>query len=229
VDSRSGRKSSRIVPTDKEAELMCESPIVNILGENVALGPLRRELIPLYQRWVNDFAAMQRISSVVRPWTLEQESEWFERQSVSETSVSFTIYERRSSQPIGTTELHDLDYRNRTAEFGILIGDAAQRGKGYGTETARLMLDYGFTALGLHNIMLQVFAFNLPALRAYEKAGFREIGRRREARPMAGKRWDLILMDALATEFTGSVLASVFAPDQVKTSRRTNVDTSFEM
>jgi RimJ/RimL family protein N-acetyltransferase len=201
---------------------MCESPIFNILGANVALGPLRRELIPLYQRWVNDFSAMQRISSVVRPWTLEQEGEWFERQSMSATSVSFTIYERSSNLPIGTTELHDLDVRNRTGEFGILIGEAAQRGKGYGTETAHLMLDYGFTALGLHNIMLQVFAFNIPALRAYEKAGFREIGRRREARPMAGKRWDLILMDCLSTEFTESILSGVFAPDQVRTSRQTD-------
>ncbi|HVX30370.1 MAG TPA: GNAT family protein [Nitrolancea sp.] len=191
-----------------------EGPIFNIVGATVALGPLRRDLLPLYLRWVNDFSAMQRISSVVRPWTLEQEVEWFERQSVSETSVSFTIYERSSKQPIGTTELHDLDFRNGTAEFGILIGEAKARGKGYGSETAYLMLDYGFTALGLHNIMLQVFAFNLPARRAYEKAGFREIGRRREARPMTGKRWDLILMDALSTEFTGSVLADIFAPDQ---------------
>ena len=206
-----------------------ERPIINIQGANVALGPLRRDLLLLYQRWANDFSAMQRISSVVRPWTLEQEVEWFERQSVSETSASFTIYERSSSQPIGTTELHDLDFRNRTAEFGILIGEAAQRGKGYGSETAHLMLDYGFTALGLHNIMLQVFAYNIPAIRAYEKAGFRECGRRREVRAMAGKRWDLVLMDCLATEFTGSVLASVFAPDQVKPSRRTNVDTSFGM
>jgi RimJ/RimL family protein N-acetyltransferase len=199
-----------------------ERPLVNIVGEKVALGPLRHDLLPLYLRWVNDFSAMQRISGVVRPLTLEQEGEWFERQSVSETSVSFTIYERSSNRPIGTTELHDLDFRNRTAEFGILIGDAAQRGKGYGSETARLMLDYGFTALGLHNIMLQVFAFNLPALRAYEKAGFREIGRRRQARPMAGQRWDLILMDALATEFTGSVLANVFTPDQARTNRATD-------
>lgn len=204
-----------------------ERPIFNILGENVALGPLRRDLLPLYQRWVNDFSAMHRISSVVRPWTLEQELEWFERQSVSETSVSFTIYERSSSQAIGTTELHDLDFRNRTAEFGILIGEAAQRGKGFGTETAHLMLDYGFTALGLHNIMLQVYAYNIPAIRAYEKAGFREIGRRREARPMAGERWDLILMDALATEFSGSVLTSVFAPDQDRSSRWADTDTSF--
>jgi hypothetical protein len=53
-----------------------------------------------------------------------------------------------------------VDHRNRSATFGILIGEPECRGKGYGTETTRLMLDYAFTALGLHNVMLTVFEFN---------------------------------------------------------------------
>ena len=28
-----------------------QPPIINIAGEKVALGPLRRDLVPLYQRW----------------------------------------------------------------------------------------------------------------------------------------------------------------------------------
>jgi RimJ/RimL family protein N-acetyltransferase len=53
-----------------------------------------------------------------------------------------------------------VDHRNRSATFGILIGEPECRGKGYGTETTRLMLDYAFTTLGLHNVMLTVFEFN---------------------------------------------------------------------
>jgi RimJ/RimL family protein N-acetyltransferase len=40
------------------------------------------------------------------------------------------------------------------------MGKPDCRGKGYGTGTTRLMLDYAFTALGLHNVMLTVFEFN---------------------------------------------------------------------
>jgi diamine N-acetyltransferase len=41
-----------------------------------------------------------------------------------------------------------VDYCNRSASFGILIGEPDCRGKGYGTETTRLMLDCAFTDLG---------------------------------------------------------------------------------
>ncbi len=45
--------------------------------------------------------------------------------------------------------------------------------------------------------------------RAYERAGFREIGRRRDAVSALGRRWDAILMDATPDDFEGSVLASL--------------------
>src|SRR5262249_51273410 len=152
-------------------------------------------------------------------WTLEQATrEYDEHFARAENEVFFTIYERREPpntemRPIGMTYLTDIDFRNRAAEFGILIGEADARGKGYGTETTRLMLDYAFTALGLHNVMLTVYAFNLAAIRAYEKAGLREFGRRRQCRLMAGRLYDQVFMEALATDFTSPTLGRVFAPD----------------
>jgi RimJ/RimL family protein N-acetyltransferase len=94
-----------------------------------------------------------------------------------------------------------------------MIGEPEARGKGYGTETTRLMLDYAFTALGLHSVMLDVSEYNLAGRRAYEKAGFREIGRRRQSDLLNGHLYDLILMDCIATEFESPVLSKVFAPD----------------
>ncbi|MDQ3228041.1 MAG: GNAT family N-acetyltransferase, partial [Chloroflexota bacterium] len=43
--------------------------------------------------------------------------------------------------------------------------------------------------------------YNIGSIRAYEKAGFREIGRRRWAQLLAGCRYDVVLMDCLADEF----------------------------
>lgn len=40
-----------------------ERPIVNIEGERVALGPLRRDLLPAYQRWINDFSAVRTLGT----------------------------------------------------------------------------------------------------------------------------------------------------------------------
>jgi RimJ/RimL family protein N-acetyltransferase len=116
-----------------------EEPIFNIAGDLVALGPLRRDLLPLYQRWINDLGTMRTLGLAPLPMTSEKEQDWYERQSRTEDDAPFTIYERETLRPIGEPEC---------------------RGKGYGTETTRLMLDYAFTALGLHNVMLTVFEFN---------------------------------------------------------------------
>ena len=189
-----------------------ERPVINVQGDHVALGPLRRDLLPLYQRWINDFGTLRTLAVPSTPMTLEAETAWYEsRSAVNE--IAFTIYESSNWRPIGNTDLHNVDYRHRTSEFGLLIGEPDARGKGYGTETARLMLDYAFTALGLHSVLLTVYEFNLAGQHAYRKAGFKGIGRRRQCRWMGGRLWDEILMDCLATEFDSPVLARVFVPD----------------
>ncbi len=146
--------------------------------------------------------------------TDEQAAAWYERHTANEREAHFAIYERATWRPIGTTMLMDIDLENRRAEFGIIIGEPDCRGKGYGTETTRLMLDYAFTARGLNNVLLTVNAYNLAGLRAYEKAGFREFGRRRACRFMGGRMWDLVYMDALAAEFVSPILEQVFVPDE---------------
>jgi RimJ/RimL family protein N-acetyltransferase len=188
-------------------------PIVNIRGERVALGPLRRDLMPTYQRWDTDFAT-NRTTAIARSVTLEQEAAAYDRAAMSEQDVFFTIYDLASWRPIGKTYLESVNLRNRTAEFGIVIGEEEYRGKGFGTEATRLVLDYAFTVLGLHNVMLVVYEFNLAGRRAYEKAGFREFGRRRQAHQMGGRLWDVIFMECLASAFTSPVLGHIFVPDQ---------------
>ncbi|MGH2585745.1 MAG: GNAT family N-acetyltransferase [Dehalococcoidia bacterium] len=183
-----------------------EPPIINIAGDLVALGPMRRELVPLYQRWINDFEVTRTLLVAMRPMTEEAEAIWFQGESTGRDIVTFTAYERSTLRPIGTTTLRTIDHRLRRADFGILIGEKDCWGKGYGTETTRLLLDYGFTALGLHNILLTTQSFNERAIRAYRRAGFREFGRRREAHWLGGHAYDVVYMDCLATEFESPVL-----------------------
>jgi RimJ/RimL family protein N-acetyltransferase len=189
-----------------------ERPVLHVKGELVALGPLRRDLLPLYQRWIND-PEVARALGIFLPLTVEKETEWYESEAKSEKSALFTIYELSTLRPIGTTTLIDLDHRNRRAEFGIAIGEADCRNKGYGTETTRLVLDYAFTVVGLHSVMLRVFEFNRGAVRAYEKAGFKEIGRRRQSYFSGGRMWDEIWMDCLSTEFESPLLGRLFTTD----------------
>src|SRR5207249_11348246 len=129
-----------------------------------------------------------------------------------ENEVWFTLYERATLRPIGLTLLLGIDRHHRTASFAIGIGEEACRGKGYGTEATILTLDYGFTALGLHNIRLSVHACNERAIRAYARAGFRPIGRRREAVRLGSQVFDSLQMDCLVTEFESPSLRRLLEP-----------------
>jgi RimJ/RimL family protein N-acetyltransferase len=157
--------------------------------------------VPLYLRWVNDFEVVRSLSVFSRPTTFESEQGWYDAAANDPYGVLFTVYQREGLRPIGTTGLHRIDHLHRTAEFGIMIGEKECWGRGYGTEVTRLVLAYGFDVLNLHNIMLWVHADNERGIRAYLRAGFREVGRRREARRRDGQTYDIVMMDCLATDF----------------------------
>jgi RimJ/RimL family protein N-acetyltransferase len=181
-------------------------PILNIAGQKVALGPLRRDLLPLYVRWNNDFTAISMAGMKVQPMTREAGEAWYERHCQNDVHVVFTVYQRVTLRPIGITMLRNVDPCQRTASYAIGIGERTDRGQGFGTEATLLTLDYGFTALGLHNVMLTVYSLNEAGIRAYTRAGFREFGRRREAARLGGRTCDVIYMDCLAIEFQSPVL-----------------------
>jgi RimJ/RimL family protein N-acetyltransferase len=180
-----------------------ELPIINLRGDKVALGPAHEALLPLIAAWYNDFATSAVSGDELRPMSpAAVRGEWEalmkgERQGW----IGFAVYELATLRPIGLANLRDLGSVHRIAEFGILIGEADCRGKGYGTEATQLMLDYAFTALGVHNVWLDTLGFNTAAIRAYTRAGFREIGRRREAHRIGDRAYDVVLMDCLASEF----------------------------
>jgi diamine N-acetyltransferase len=178
------------------------------IGERAALGPLRRDLVATYAGWVNEPEVKHGLMylGIVTP---ESEETWVdeavkESSAMTPTAAHFTIHDRDDGAPVGTAALMAINHRNGTARFGILLGE--RRGRGLGAEAAHLVLDWGFTILALHNVVLEAGAWNTRALRAYERAGFREIGRRRGALISLGERHDEVLMDAVATEFEGSVL-----------------------
>ena len=180
-----------------------------IEGDRAALGPLRRDLAETYTRWINRVEVKSGLTNL-GVFDRESEEAWIadtakQNAQLEPPAANFTIYDRRDGAAVGTCALFDISHRHRRAKFGILLGE--RRGQRLGTEATRLTLDWAFNVLSLRNVLLEVYPWNAGAIRAYEKAGFKLIGRRREALLHHGRRWDEIYMDAVAGEFTGSVLA----------------------
>lgn len=197
-----------------ETDFQNEKPIFNIVGEKVALGPVEKSMIADFVRWENDFAVTILSGDPLRPLRRAQMEERFARAGKEEDpgSVNFVIYERASLRCIGRVGLRHIDKTNRTAEYGIMIGEKDCWGKGYGTETTILMLDYAFTVLGLHNVLLRTSGYNERAIRAYTRAGFRFVGRQREAFRLGNQVHDIIFMDCLSTEFRSPLRRVVELP-----------------
>src|SRR5207245_878674 len=101
------------------------------------LGPLRRDLVPLYQRWINDPAVIRTLGAELKPVTEAAEARWLETADRPGEAL-FTVYERPGWAPIGNCGLHGIDHLNGRAGFGIALGEANARGRGLGTETVRL-------------------------------------------------------------------------------------------
>jgi len=184
-------------------------PILWLRGEKVGLGPFLRELVPLYWRWETDPRALLGYGQQYAE-TEQTRAAVFDTQT-RDGSPYFTVYDLagQAPTPVGTSQLI-VDNRTRTGEFVILIGEEG-RGKRLATEATRLTLDYGFNITALRNIYLSVVASNVAGIRAYEKAGFKIIGRRRNSGYWLGEVVDHIFMDAIPEDFPGpSVLKQKF-------------------
>jgi RimJ/RimL family protein N-acetyltransferase len=88
-------------------------------------------------------------------------------------ALLLAVAARDDDRLVGLCGLHRLGERAREAELGIFIGDPAEWGKGFGSEATRLLVGYGFRALDLDRVRLEVHADHARAIRAYERAGFR--------------------------------------------------------
>lgn len=173
-----------------------------IYGERVRLRAIEREDVPRFLRWFNDPEVRQYLT-MYRPLSRAEEERWVESRASRREDIVLAIEVRAGDQwvHIGNVGLHRIDWKNRTATLGIVIGEREFWGKGYGTEAVRTMLRYAFGELGLNRVELETYSFNPRAIRCYEKAGFRREGIRRQALYRNGKFHDVILMGILRDEF----------------------------
>jgi RimJ/RimL family protein N-acetyltransferase len=96
---------------------------------------------------------------------------------------------------VGHIELMAVDYEKKSTRMGrVLIGEAALRGKGYGTAMIAEVIFFAFTEVDLAEVTLAVFDFNSAAIASYRKLGFREYEFRPNARQIGDESWNLMMM-----------------------------------
>ena len=126
--------------------------------------------------------------------------EWLRTRKDQTDRLDLAIVSKATGRTVGEAVLNKWSPDDESCNFRIMIG-ADGRGQGLGTEATRMVVDYAFEQLGLYRISLTVFAFNPRGRRVYEKAGFVEEGRLRQAVALDGERHDDIMMSILAPEW----------------------------
>jgi ribosomal-protein-alanine N-acetyltransferase len=171
-----------------------------LIGPRLYFRPLEREDASRVAGFLNDPSVRNNLLAH-RPLSVQHELERLEQLGKDEQQVVLGISRHGETELIGSTGLHHLSFRSRTAELGLLIGEHAFWGQGYGTEATRMMLDYGFGTLNLNKVWLQVYAHNRSGIRVYEKAGFKQEGIQREQHFTEGRYVDTVLMGILRSEW----------------------------
>jgi len=170
-----------------------------LTGEGVTLRPITPADTSLIVAWRNR-PGVQKNFIFRQPFTLEMHEQWLATKVAAGTVIQYIIIENGSGRPVGSVYYRDVDQTHHSAEYGIFIGEESARGKGLGTETARLFTRFGFEKLGLHRISLRLLAHNTAARRSYAKAGFVEEGIFRDMVFLDGQYQDVVFMALLNPE-----------------------------
>jgi len=136
--------------------------------DNVCLLPMDREMChAFYRDFHNDPAIGHYYEYVYTPETVDQ---YFERNSIPERKLFAILVDGKI---VGECKLKEIDFEKRECSMGIHLQNDMVKGKGYGTQAERLILQYAFEDLGMIAVNADAALMNTRSQHVLEKVGFR--------------------------------------------------------
>jgi RimJ/RimL family protein N-acetyltransferase len=167
---------------------------MNIVGERITLRAIEESDLPALQRWANDPDIQSMLGGWHFPISERDQRKWFEALAFNSINQRFAI-ETEGEGLIGTTNIVSIDWQNRTAFHGMLLGEKAAYGKGYAQEVIKTIMQYSFDELGLERLDGDMIEYNEPSIRLYtEKCGWKVEGVKKNWYFRKGRRWDKIVV-----------------------------------
>ncbi len=168
--------------------------------------PMQRSDLPVLIKWAEDEKTLIQWCGPVfeYPLTLEQLERYF-----SETEKNIParyIFKAVTNENIvaGMCELGAVDRKFRTGSVCRIFVDKKFRGKGIAELMITDLINFAFKELNLRRIELNVYAFNAPAYKCYEKLGFVREGMKRKVTEYNGEFWDGYMYGLLKEEWENS-------------------------
>ena len=154
---------------------------MNLEGRTTRLRALEPGDIDLMYAWENN-TAVWSVSGTLAPFSRHTLERFIQEQQfdIFQTRQQRLVIETLGGIPVGALDFFELDPINRRAGIGILIHDDALRGKGYASDAVETTCRYAREVLNLHQLWCYVGSDNAPSRRRFAKAGFAEIGVKRD-------------------------------------------------
>lgn len=176
-------------------------------GKLIRLAPIDHEKdAEVESRWTHDLSFMRTLSlQPAMPLSVAQLKKKYEaiekELDESKKLFHFTIRSKEDNRLLGFSRIEWIEWTHGTGNLKLAIGDPADRGKGYGSDTMKLMLHFAFNELNLYRLSAIVTGDNSGASRFFMRHGFIEEVRRRKALLRDGQAWDLIHLGLLRDEW----------------------------
>jgi diamine N-acetyltransferase len=164
------------------------------------LRALRKKDLVYLRKWSEDTEIRGLIGEVASMSKADCDK-FLEEVRADKRRAWFMVTTRENSKVIGEAGLLRMDPVWRSTDVSVIIGEKEQWGKGYGTETILLLLDYAFRHLSFHRAAIGVVGFNERALRFWGRVGFKKEGVQRDGYYYDGKYYDFVMMSILEDEF----------------------------
>jgi RimJ/RimL family protein N-acetyltransferase len=167
---------------------------MNIQGKHVTLRAIEESDLSLLKKWANDPEIQYWLGGWHFPTNDEDQKRWHANLKTNSVDQRFAI-EVDGLGLIGTANLVNIDWKNRNAFHGMLLGDKDIRGKGYGVDTVMAIMKFAFEEMGLERLDGTIIAYNVASLKLYVgKCGWKEEGIMRNWYYRKNQYWDKIIV-----------------------------------
>jgi len=174
---------------------------MNIRGKKVILRAIERSDLSTLQKWSNDDSIQSMLGGWHFPVGEQDQEKWFQSLSFGSINQRFAI-DTEELGLIGTANLVSIDWQNRNAFHGMLLGDKDVRGKGYALDALMTLMRFAFDEVGLHRLDGDMIEYNAASLKFYlTKAGWKEEGIRRDWYFRHGRRWNKIIVGVTKVDY----------------------------
>ncbi len=155
--------------------------MITLKGEHIYLRALEPEDLEFIHTIEND-ESIWEISNTITPYSKFLIKQYIEHshKDIFEVKQLRLVISNYDDAALGMIDLFDFDFKNGRAGVGILVKESKDRQLGYGREALKLLIDYSFTHLALHQLYCNISEDNMASIKLFESQGFVKIGLKKD-------------------------------------------------